>query len=164
MHRTLLYPGAGWDNEFLVYFKYMGYKDFILYDTLPNVKHYEKGMNGYKYQENFLETLKEKFGSYIVKKPNILYFEEHNLTYYINTNFSELDSYPEGDILIAGYYCEEKVEIYSERIVYLSCHNVYFPHDFKVHIQNKDFKGVCYCSYNNNFEKNSYTESDSESV
>jgi hypothetical protein len=105
--KTLIYPGAGWDLKFLEFFKNLGYNNFILYDTLPKIPHYTKEQAGYPSQQNFYGVLKSYLGNYKrnFKNKNKLYFPEHNLTYYVSTDFTKVDV-RDGDIYFRGWIPE----------------------------------------------------------
>lgn len=120
--RTLIYPGAGWDFDFYQYFKSKGYSKFILYDTLPEYKHYRKEHAGWAKQEKFFETLKEEFGEYDQNvEEKCLTFPSKNIKYYYSTN-AELITVPDGDIFIRGYMPQtwESKGYFDNRIVFLS--------------------------------------------
>ena len=123
--KTLIYPGAGWNN-IINYFPY--YNNFILIDTLPKYQHYKKGQPGYKKSKNkevFFKTLVEEFGEYYKhdEYKEILYFR-NNVQYWYNCNASLIRYLPPGDILIRGYSPSLLTwsDNYKEnRIVYVSC-------------------------------------------
>jgi hypothetical protein len=126
IEKTLIYPGAGWDCGFLPFFRGLGYTKFILYDSMPKVSHYEKNQAGYPFQENLYGLLRCYLGKYIRKaKTNKLYFPEHNLTYYVSTDFNKLidkngNFSVEGDIYLRGMLPDiiEKLgeELYEDKM------------------------------------------------
>ena len=63
--KTLVYPGAGWDDSFLHLPLKKSYDKYILIDALPAKPHYEPGQPGYMFTESpqrFFNTLIEVFG------------------------------------------------------------------------------------------------------
>ena len=104
--KTLIYPGAGWDNEFLPIFKERGYDTFILYDALPELKHYSPTCAGWKKQESFFQTLQASFGHFQRQDNNALTFTQNNITYHYSTNVESLEQIPDGDVFLRGYIPE----------------------------------------------------------
>lgn len=65
---SLILFGAGWDLG-IIKKKYKGHNitDYIFVDALPNLPHYEKGMNGYeksKNLKNFIGAIKDDVKTY----------------------------------------------------------------------------------------------------
>jgi hypothetical protein len=119
--RTLIYPGAGWDNKFYSVFKKKGYNHFILYDSLPEVKHYTPEQVGYPKQEMFLGVLKKNFGRCEHdESKSYMYFPEVNVEYYYNCDAGKITP-PGGDILFKGYLCREWKDHFDGRIVFVNC-------------------------------------------
>lgn len=118
--KTLLYAGAGYDEEVMKYLP--DYDKYIFYDTLPNTPHYTEGQMGWEHtktQKVFFKKLKKEYGKFERKGENELYFPGHNLTYFYNTDANDIKTLPDGDILIRGYWCESWN--YSNRCVIISC-------------------------------------------
>ena len=96
---SLVYFGAAWDFKPVRDPLYRRFNDFIFIDALPDMTHYEKGMNGYekcKDRDSFINTLKKyasKYGLRLVNiKENLLTFknEQIKVQYYINTTVTDV--------------------------------------------------------------------------
>lgn len=126
--KTLIYPGAGFDFEFLN--SLPDYDKYICYDSLPSVSHYDKDTPGYEHtkdKESFLKKLKSNFGDYVEESPRCLHFPRDNIYYHFDTSCDEVkDSLPKGDILLKGFGPEswKSVIVKEQRTVYLDCGTV----------------------------------------
>lgn len=133
---TLIYGGALDEECFLPYMKARGYNHFILYDRLPQTQHCPVGSVGYEKSHNeevFLASLQRAYGNY-TREGNRLFFEQHNMEYYINTDFESLETVPEGDIFISGYQNKNSdvwQEVLNSRYCIMTCNTVPFD-DFNV--------------------------------
>ena len=125
---TLIYPGIGYDSDFLNNDVFNQYDKIIAYDTLPFYAHYKRGQPGWKHTKSkkcFFKKLRNQFGTY-EKINGHLEFDLQNggiLEYHYSTNSHNIDI-PDGDILIRGYFNdgEKWLDVYDDddRIVYLA--------------------------------------------
>lgn len=94
MTRTLIYPGAGWDNLFLNEFSQ--YERYVLMDILPS-KYCET-------PEIFFQNLEISYGKIISHnvENQIIYFP-NNVEYWYNRNVNNIKHIPRGDVLLNGF-------------------------------------------------------------
>ncbi len=142
---SILYLGAGWDNDFLYRDDLKSFKKFILVDGLPNNKYYEKYSYLYKFISDnitFFHTLYNSYGKLIEHYPNkkLRIYKRNGKTilYYYNTNAETFKiPYDVKDIIIRGYlpkniefyklngylYCDHLLDIHKYNIIKFICLN-----------------------------------------
>ena len=130
--RTLIYPGAGWDDEFLQFLP--RYDRYICVDTLPKIAHYKPGQVGWKHTSShkvFFDKLKKTFGDCEIKSPTELFFPRFNLTYFHSTNAHHFPIPPDSDVLFRGYICSSWLPLLKNRRVFVTCDTCCddFPHE-----------------------------------
>jgi hypothetical protein len=138
---TLIYTGAGDDNDFLSYMP--TYDKYMVYDALPYYKYYKKNEAGFKDTKS-RNRLRRVFGTYENLDDGTLFFKDHNLIYHYSID-SETIHIPKGDILIKGYAPRSKrwIDAMSEegRKVFVACDTI--PQHLDEHCV--DYKMVHMC-------------------
>lgn len=117
--KTLVYPGAGWDDSFLHLPLKKSYEKYILMDSLPVKPHYEPGQPGWLFTQSpkrFFNTLIEVFGQggnfTHDEKACVFTFDVTSVEYHYNMNVNILapgkDPLPvnnaDYDVYISGYF------------------------------------------------------------
>ena len=130
MAETLLYVGCGNDTSFLN----LDYDKYILIDTLPEIKHYEKDTRGYYFQENFFDEIKNTFGKCIhYPEKKLLHFYGSNIYYYYSTNYRDFEINEMTDIYIKGFSPDEKY-ILDRDIDKIYLHtDTYMPYNLNIY-------------------------------
>ena len=126
--KTLIYPGAGWDDLWMpLFFGEKGMDNCIIYDTMPEKEHYYEIPGGkpagYGKEKELLSipgTLYDVFGPF-TQDGNHLHFKDipnfpgKTIDYYINTDAEDINMYPAGGVLIRGWAPDDWKEIMNTK-------------------------------------------------
>jgi hypothetical protein len=153
---TLIYPGCGYDEEFLQHEEIKTYKKIICIDMLPKVPHYKPDQAGWEFTktpEVFFSKLKQEYGQYEVISETELFFPQFNLTYFHSTDVAQVQL-PEGDMLIRGFWHKHLIPQMKQRHLLLSCGTV--------HTHGARGQDVCLCLGDCEWESISSSEEEEE--
>ena len=154
MPPSLIYPGCGYDNQFLSVMS--GYSSYTIYDSLPAQAHYEHGQPGYKFTKTkkcFFRKLRQTFGAYTKTKDGALLFAKHNLVYNYSRNAESIKNIPPGDVLCRGFIPHTWLNELKDpnRYIFVACDtNPCFLDDNEVKYRIVHFCGDGYCHYDDN--------------
>lgn len=153
----LIYLGARFDDSFLFSdVLYHNYDKYYLYEKLPDTLYYSEHELGYhriNTEPKLLKTLKSCFGHYTRHK-NRLYFPDYNLVYYLNTDYKNIHTLKNADLLIKGYVPSLHIQNqFHKRNIYYNCDISKHVHDNAVciHLKEYIYDDKCYCAFVDSF-------------